>query len=117
MMQTALIALDSKQLTVILKKMLEDFGFSCVCVDTTEQLFSLSSEKQSTVLFTDWSFGGQNAVDFLPKLSPKPIIIFVSKEKSVQSIQQALDLGVDEYIMKPFDNDILQSKLSLVGVL
>ena len=116
-MQKALIALDSKQLTVILKKMLADFGFDCICVGTVEQLITDMSENKPTILFTDWSFSNQKMTDVLPELSPKPIVIFISKEKSAKLIEQALDLGVNEYIMKPFDNDILQSKLSLVGVL
>ena len=116
-MQTAVIALDSKQLTIILKKMLEDLGFTCFATDTAEQLISFVKEKKAEVLFTDWALSGQDIETILPKLPSVPTHIFVSKEKSPEIIQKALDLGAREYIMKPFDNDILQSKLSLAGLL
>ena len=38
-------------------------------------------------------------------------------ESSVDSIKEALGAGANEYIMKPFDSDIIQSKFSLVGLL
>ena len=116
-MQTALVAFDSKQLSIIMKKMLEDLGFKCFFADTPEALIRFISEKKPSVLFVDWTLDKQNIEDILPQLSFKPILIFVSKEKNTKQIQKALDLGVNEYIMKPFDNDILQSKLSLAGLL
>ena len=38
-------------------------------------------------------------------------------ENTIDHIKQALDAGADEYIMKPFDSDIIQSKFTLVGLL
>ena len=32
-------------------------------------------------------------------------------------IEQAMKAGADEYIMKPFDEDIMQAKLEQVGML
>jgi two-component system chemotaxis response regulator CheY len=31
-------------------------------------------------------------------------------------IQEAIKAGANEYIMKPFDSDIIQSKLSQIGI-
>lgn len=116
-MQSALIAFDSKQLSAIMEKMLVDLGFKCLMAKTLEETSDILSKEKPAVLFADWTLNGQDVADFLSKLSSKPILIFVSNEKNVKQIQKALDLGVDEYIMKPFDNDILQSKLSLAGLL
>ena len=97
--------------------MLEDLGFKCLFASTSEELIDAVSQKKPAVLFVDWTLNKQNIEDVLHHLSYKPILIFVSKEKNIKQIQKALDFGVDEYIMKPFDNDILQSKLSLAGLL
>ena len=116
-MQTALVAFDSKQLSVIMKKMLEDLGFKCFFASTPEEVVDSVLQKNPSVLFVDWTLNKQDIADVLHQLSTKPIIIFVSKEKGIKQIQKALDMGINEYIMKPFDNDILQSKLSLAGLL
>lgn len=116
-MQGALIAFDSKQLSAIMEKMLEDLGFKCFIAKTQEEISDILSKENPAVLFIDWTLNDKEIAPFLSELDPKPILIFVSKEKKPKQIQKALDLGVNEYIMKPFDNDILQSKLSLAGLL
>ncbi len=116
-MQKALIAFDSKQLTLILSKMLGDFGFEALTASSLEQLTPMILENQPAVLFVDWTLNGQDIEDILNSMEQKPATIFVSAQKSPQQIQHALNLGANEYIMKPFDNDILQSKLSLAGLL
>ncbi|MBP5534051.1 MAG: response regulator [Alphaproteobacteria bacterium] len=116
-MQTALVAFDSKQLSAIMEKMLEDLGFDCLIASDFEEVSQILAERNPAVLFLDWTLNNQDVSEFLSKLQEKPILIFVSKEKDPKQIQKALDLGIDEYIMKPFDNDILQSKLSLAGLL
>jgi len=46
-----------------------------------------------------------------------PKLIFCSGERSVNRIVEALRAGADEYIMKPFDSDIIRSKFALVGLI
>jgi two-component system chemotaxis response regulator CheY len=38
-------------------------------------------------------------------------------ENDLDRIREALEAGADEYIMKPFDGDIVASKLALAGAL
>jgi two-component system, chemotaxis family, chemotaxis protein CheY len=42
-------------------------------------------------------------------------VIFCSVESDPGMIGQALASGADEYVMKPFDREILAGKLSLAG--
>ena len=116
-MQNAIIAFDSKQLTVILTKMLGCFGFETITVENTEQLRLTLQNKNSDLLLTDWFLRKDDMLEFLSKQNVRPRTIFVSKENNPQKIIKALEVGVDEYIIKPFDNDILQSKLAMVGLL
>ena len=116
-MQTAIIAFDSKQLNLILTKMLGCFGFETILTENTEQLRLALQKQNPHLLLTDWALDGDNILDFLSKQEKLPKIIFVSKENHPEKIAKALQIGVDEYIIKPFDNDILQSKLAMVGLL
>ena len=46
-----------------------------------------------------------------------PPIIFCTIEHSLPKIQAALEVGASEYIMKPFNEDIVREKLITIGLL
>ena len=116
-MQTALVAFDSKQLGLILTKMLSNFAFETVFAENVEQVREYLTTQKTDVFITDWTFAGVDMTAFFSSLADKPITIFVSNVCQPEQIQKALDVGISEYIIKPFDNDILQSKLAMVGLL
>ncbi len=43
--------------------------------------------------------------------------MFCTTENDVEQIQLAIDAGANEYIMKPFDSEIVESKLLQVGLI
>jgi two-component system chemotaxis response regulator CheY len=60
-------------------------------------------------------------LDFLRRLrlepgGQTPKVIFCSVETDLDRIREALDGGADEYIMKPFDGEIVAFKLAAAGV-
>jgi two-component system chemotaxis response regulator CheY len=63
-----------------------------------------------------------NGMEFLRWLrsapgGDKPKVVFCTTENDLAHIQEAMSAGADEYIMKPFDAAIIQSKFSQVGLL
>jgi two-component system chemotaxis response regulator CheY len=46
-----------------------------------------------------------------------PIVVFCTTENDIRHIQEAVASGANEYIMKPFDTEIIQSKFQQVGLL
>jgi two-component system chemotaxis response regulator CheY len=42
--------------------------------------------------------------------------VFCTTENDVEKIAEALKAGADEYMMKPFDGDILHSKFAEAGL-
>lgn len=50
------------------------------------------------------------------RLNKRPRIIIVSTECEMGKIVQAMERGADEYIMKPFTQEILEEKLSILGI-
>jgi len=63
-----------------------------------------------------------DGLDFLKELrggpqGDKPIVVFCTAERDVIKITQALDAGADEYVMKPFDSDIIESKFFQAGLI
>ena len=61
-------------------------------------------------------FGFLKALRQLPE-GDKPVVIFCTAERSVERITEALQNGANEYIMKPFDSDIIESKFQLAGLI
>ncbi len=45
------------------------------------------------------------------------MVVFCTTENNIDHIQEAIGAGANEYIMKPFDSDIIQAKFSQVGLL
>ncbi len=58
-----------------------------------------------------------NGIDFLRQLRREPgglhpVVVFCTVENDPERIREALECGAREYIMKPFDSDIVQSKFA-----
>jgi two-component system chemotaxis response regulator CheY len=46
----------------------------------------------------------------------RPTVVFCTVENNLARIREALSCGADEYIMKPFDGDIIASKFVGAGL-
>ena len=69
----------------------------------------------------DWNMPNMDGIQFLRTLrkmagGDKPKVVFCTTENDVGSIARALHAGADEYIMKPFDKEIVAAKLQQVGL-
>jgi two-component system chemotaxis response regulator CheY len=51
------------------------------------------------------------------RLEPRPVVVMCTTENGISKIREALEAGADEYIMKPYDQDVLMDKLAQVGLL
>ena len=74
------------------------------------------------LVLLDWRMPTMDGMDFLSQLksAPRgdhPKVLFCSMECDPRRIAEALAAGADDYVMKPFDGDILQSKIDEVGAL
>jgi two-component system, chemotaxis family, chemotaxis protein CheY len=47
----------------------------------------------------------------------QPKVVFCTTENGIDHIARALNAGANEYIMKPFDKDIVAAKFQEVGLL
>jgi two-component system chemotaxis response regulator CheY len=72
-------------------------------------------------ILLDWNMPHMDGYEFLRTLrrlpeGDHPKVLFCTIENDVASIARALHAGADEYIMKPFDKDIMTAKLQEVGL-
>ena len=72
-------------------------------------------------ILLDWNMPVMNGIEFLKVLrsdpgGDRPVVVFCTTENDLSSIGQAIEAGANEYIMKPFDSEIIQSKFAEVGL-
>jgi len=121
-MNTCLIVDDSSVVRKVARKIMEDLGFSCEEAEDGQKAFDVCVVNMPEAILLDWNMPVMNGIDFLRKLrqtsgGDSPKVIFCTTENDFSFIQEALGAGADEYIMKPFDSEIIQSKLLQIGLL
>lgn len=112
---------DSKMIRRVATRMLRDLNFEpCEAGDGREAINLCRSNMPDAILL-DWNMPIMDGLSFLKALRKEPggkdpIVVFCTAERDVKKIAEALDAGADEYVMKPFDSDILESKFSEAGL-
>ena len=70
----------------------------------------------------DWNMPEMDGISCLRALramplTPRPIVVMCTTENGMAKICEALEAGADEYIMKPYDREVLLDKLAQVGLM
>lgn len=119
-----LVVDDSTAIRKLLGRMLRSMGHepmeACHGLEALERLDHYHSDIELILL--DWNMPEMNGIELLEALKrrddldPKPTIVMVTTENEMDKIVRAMTKGANEYIMKPFTKEILQEKLSLLGI-
>jgi two-component system chemotaxis response regulator CheY len=121
-MKKCLIVDDSKVIRKFAKGILEELSFAVEeAMDGSEAISKCQQELPDLILL-DWNMPVKDGMDFLNEFGEKfkdtkTKIIFCTTENELGKIKRAMDAGADEYIMKPFDIEILRGKLIQVGLI
>ena len=96
--------------------MLPDEGYTTLdALNGQEAVDLLKSREKVDVVLLDWNMPVMDGPTFLEavrdeKLTDAPILMMTTENK-IEKITKAISLGASEYIMKPFTEDILVSKI------
>ncbi len=121
-MKTCLIVDDSRVVRKVARRILEGFGFDIIeAVDGVEALAACRGVMPEAILL-DWTMPVMDGLEFLGRLraepgGDQPIVVFCSAETHPDRIAEALNSGADEYIMKPFDSEIVEAKFAEAGLI
>lgn len=121
-MVSCLVVDDSKVVRKLERRIMEELNFTVE--EAEDGAFALASCKQSmpALIMLDWHMPNMNGLEFLKALralpnGQEPKVIFCTTESEVNHIMEAMQHGANEYVMKPFDSDIIKSKLEQIGML
>lgn len=120
--KTCLIVDDSRIIRKVARRILEDLAFEVQEAADGVEALEVCVAAMPDVVLLDWQMPIMDGMTFLGRLRAlpdgrDPKVLFCSVETRADRIAEALSAGADEYVMKPFDGDILQSKLAEVGAI
>jgi two-component system chemotaxis response regulator CheY len=121
-MKRCLIVDDSSVIRKVARRILENFGFTVLEASDGRQALDACGKEMPEAILLDWNMPVMDGFDFLRALrsmpsGDKPKVVFCTTENDLAHIARAMHAGADEYIMKPFDKEIVEAKFQEVGLI
>ena len=116
-----LIADDSRIIRMLLTKIMSNLEWDVLEAEDGEEAFEIFQLQNPDLIIMDWTMPIMEGIDVLYKVrnakaATQPKFMFCSSNNDVNRIREALKGGADDYIIKPFDEDIIYSKLAILGL-
>ena len=117
-----LVADDSQIIRMVLAKIFTNFGFEVFVAEDGDEVIEKCLAHEPDIVVMDWWLPVIDGIDVLYKIRNdkrirQPRIIFCSSNSNPDKIAEALQGGADDYLMKPFDEEIIKNKLIILGLL
>jgi len=117
-----LVVDDSRLVRRIARGILEAQGFAVEEAEDGAQALEACRRRMPRAILLDWNMPVMNGIDFLRALKAEfgeaaATVVFCTTENEMGFILEAMEAGATEYIMKPFDAEIIASKFGQAGLL
>ena len=121
-MKRCLVVDDSAVIRKVARRILEELSFTSSEAENGAQALDQCRVSMPDAVLLDWDMPGMDGIAFLVALrkeagGDQPKLIFCTTENDVEHITRAITAGANEYIMKPFDREIIEAKFQEVGLL
>jgi two-component system chemotaxis response regulator CheY len=115
-----LIVDDSAVIRKVARRILEGMNFTITEAEDGSKALDICSMHMPDAILLDWNMPVMDGYEFLKVLrtvenGKKPKVVFCTTENDIAHIARAMHAGADEYIMKPFDKEILSVKFNEIG--
>ena len=121
-MKTCLVVDDSGVVRKIARRILEGWISRSSKPRTARRRSKSCKHAMPDAVLLDWNMPVMDGYEFLGHLrrmpgGDEPKVVFCTTENGMDHISRALHAGANEYIMKPFDKDIVAAKFQEVGLI
>jgi len=121
-MKTCLVVDDSSVIRKVARRILEGLDFQIAEAENGEEAIETCRKNLPDAILLDWNMPKMDGYDFLRARrrlpgGDRPKVVFCTTENDVAHIARALHAGANEYIMKPFDKEIVEAKFQEVGLI
>ena len=122
MARNCLVVDDSRVVRKVARRILESNGCAVIEAADGQQAMDACRAGMPDFILLDWNMPVMDGITFLRTLRGEfgpesPPVVFCTTENDMDHIEMAISSGAQEYIMKPFDEDILIGKLGQAGLL
>ena len=119
-MKSCLIVDDSTVVRTVARRILEDMDYIVDEAEDGQEAFDKCRQEMPDAILLDWNMPIMSGLEFLKLLrayvgGDKPRIVYCTVENDIGAIAMALKAGASDYMMKPFDRRILESKFEMVA--
>ncbi|SDB13158.1 response regulator [Belnapia rosea] len=119
---TCLVVDDSRTVRKAARRILEKLGFTVAEAGDGAEALTACRAAMPEVVLLDWNMPVMDGITFLrtarAEFGPEePVVVLCTTEAAMDRIVEALGAGAQEYIMKPFDEELLRDKLIQAGLL
>ena len=116
-----LVVDDSRVIRRMATDILKSMGLRTAEAEHGGKAVEFCRQMVPDMVLLDWNMPEMDGISCLRALramalEPRPIVVMCTTESSFSKIQEALEAGADEYIMKPYDREVLLDKLVQVGL-
>lgn len=121
-MKKCLVVDDSSVIRKVARRILEGLQFDISEAEDGQQALDHCRRAMPDAVLLDWNMPVMDGYEFLKALrrlpgGNEPRVVFCTTENDVVHIARALHAGANEYIMKPFDKEIVEAKFQEVGLI
>ena len=117
----AIVVDDSHAMRMILIRYLTSIGFQCAeACDGRDALKRLKVIEKPQLALVDWNMPELNGYELIRAIRQDHLfddmkIMMVTTENELEQACKALEAGANEFIMKPFTEEMIREKLELLG--
>jgi two-component system chemotaxis response regulator CheY len=120
-MKHCLVVDDSAVIRKVARRILEGLALRITEAEDGEQALAACRGEMPDAMLLDCNMPVMDGYEVLRELRKmpegnKPKVVFCTTENDVAHIARAMHAGADEYVMKPFDKEIITAKLQEVGL-
>src|SRR6218665_3135914 len=117
-LKSCLIVDDSSVVRKVARRSLEDMDYIVEEAEDGQDAFDKCRQEMPDAILLDWQMPIMSGLEFLKLLrayvgGEKPHVVYCTVENDIGPIAMALKSGASDYMMKPFDRTILESKFEL----
>jgi two-component system chemotaxis response regulator CheY len=120
--RTSLVVDDSRVIRKVARRILEGMGFEVAEASDGQEALNWCQSTMPDAILLDWNMPVLNGLDFVRQLRQQPggqgpVVVFCTVENDKEHVVAALDAGANEYVMKPFDGDVIRAKFTAAGLI
>jgi len=117
-MKSCLIVDDSSIVRKVARRILEDLDYIVDEAEDGQEAFDKCRQEMPDAILLDWQMPIMGGLEFLKLLrayigGQQFFVVFCVTENDIGQIALSLKAGATDYMMKPFDRDILEAKFMM----